>query len=348
MHHPGAGLAAAGAGVLEEGDVCAGRAFLVGVEQVVDGRIVLVDGLLHEPEPEDARVEVDVPGCVGGDRRHVVNAFELHVVSFPPRGHAAVRASSCRSATAETSASTTSPSCSRRSSSIRRPSSSKRVGAWPTATSAVDDAGADRGRATLRSSACAQTAPNAPVEAPTTATGLFRSGFVASGRETQSSAFFSWPGTERVVLGRGEEDGVGAGDRRAQSARRPPRRRRRRRPRRRAGRPSGRPRSRTRRRRRNSSAAAGAASCCSESRAEAAGDGEDLHRRLGRLHEVELGDDRDVVRERRLAGRERVVPVDAEVGAVDAASSSLSPMRSLPVGSVDRRGDGAGHLDGLA
>ena len=45
----------------------------------------------------------------------------------------------------------------------------------------------------MRSSDCAQTAPNAPVLAPTTATGAFRSGLVAIGREAQSSAFFSCP-----------------------------------------------------------------------------------------------------------------------------------------------------------
>ena len=60
VHHAGPGAAAAGARILEERDVRAGRAFLVGVEEVVDRRVVLVDGLLHEPQPEDARVEVDV------------------------------------------------------------------------------------------------------------------------------------------------------------------------------------------------------------------------------------------------------------------------------------------------
>ena len=54
---------------------------------------------------------------------------------------------------------------------------------------------------TLRSSACAQTAPKAPVLAPTTATGLFRSTFVATGREIQSIAFFSWPGIEELYSG---------------------------------------------------------------------------------------------------------------------------------------------------
>ena len=49
-----AGAAAGGAGVLEERQVGAGRALLVGVEEVVDGRIVLVDGLLDHPQAERA------------------------------------------------------------------------------------------------------------------------------------------------------------------------------------------------------------------------------------------------------------------------------------------------------
>ena len=64
--------------VLEEGDVRAWVAGLVGVEQVIDGGVVLVDRLLHQPQPEDAGVEVDVALRVGGDRCDVVDAFELH------------------------------------------------------------------------------------------------------------------------------------------------------------------------------------------------------------------------------------------------------------------------------
>ncbi|HEY6604831.1 MAG TPA: hypothetical protein VIZ44_00670 [Gaiellaceae bacterium] len=37
--------------------------------------------------------------------------------------------------------------------------------------------------------------------APTTATGLFRSTFVATGREIQSMAFFSWPGMDELYSG---------------------------------------------------------------------------------------------------------------------------------------------------
>jgi hypothetical protein len=54
---------------------------------------------------------------------------------------------------------------------------------------------------TLRSSAWAQTAPKAPVLAPTTATGRLRRTFVACGREAQSSAFFSWPGIDELYSG---------------------------------------------------------------------------------------------------------------------------------------------------
>ena len=40
-----------------------------------------------------------------------------------------------------------------------------------------------------------------PGEAPITATGSLLSGFVATGRETQSIAFFSWPGIEALYSG---------------------------------------------------------------------------------------------------------------------------------------------------
>jgi hypothetical protein len=43
------------------------------------------------------------------------------------------------------------------------------------------------------------------VLAPITATGLFRSGLVAIGRETQSSAFFSCPGMEWLYSGVAKE-----------------------------------------------------------------------------------------------------------------------------------------------
>ena len=79
---PGAGPARDRARVLEERDVGAGAAELVRVEQVVDGRIVLVDGLLDHPEAQHARVEVDVAGRVAGDRRDVMDAFELHVAAI--------------------------------------------------------------------------------------------------------------------------------------------------------------------------------------------------------------------------------------------------------------------------
>ena len=67
VDHAGAGAARGGARVLEEGEVGSRAALLVGVEEVVDGRVVLVDGLLHQAQAEHARVEVDVAGGVAGD-----------------------------------------------------------------------------------------------------------------------------------------------------------------------------------------------------------------------------------------------------------------------------------------
>ena len=55
-------------------------AFLVGVEEVVDGRVVLVDGLLDQPQAEDPRVEVDVPRCVSRDQSDVMDSLEAHEV----------------------------------------------------------------------------------------------------------------------------------------------------------------------------------------------------------------------------------------------------------------------------
>ena len=52
--------------VLEEGQVGAGLP-IVGVEQVVDGRVVLVHGLLDQPKPQHTGVEVEVPRGVTHD-----------------------------------------------------------------------------------------------------------------------------------------------------------------------------------------------------------------------------------------------------------------------------------------
>ena len=75
VHHPRAGRPDRRAGVLEEGQVGAGIALLIGEEEVVDGGAVLVDGFLHQAQPHHARVEVDVALGVLGDRGDVVDAF---------------------------------------------------------------------------------------------------------------------------------------------------------------------------------------------------------------------------------------------------------------------------------
>ena len=78
VHHPGARSSATRSGILEERDVAPRGPLLVRVEEVVDGRIVLVDGLLDHPQTEDARVEVDVPRRVAGDAGDVVDTVEAH------------------------------------------------------------------------------------------------------------------------------------------------------------------------------------------------------------------------------------------------------------------------------
>ena len=82
VDHPRAGPAGARVRILEERDVRARGAFLVRVEEVVDGGVILVDRLLHHPQPEHPHVEVDVARRIAGDRRDVVDAFELHTVAL--------------------------------------------------------------------------------------------------------------------------------------------------------------------------------------------------------------------------------------------------------------------------
>ena len=106
VHHPGARPAAPRARVLEEGDVGARAALLVGVEEVVDGRVVLVDRLLDQPQAEHARVEVDVPRRVARDQRDVVDALErMSVVTSPAARtrHVSKRTGSVASAAASRS-----------------------------------------------------------------------------------------------------------------------------------------------------------------------------------------------------------------------------------------------------
>ena len=75
VHHPRPGPPRRRAGELEEGQVGARVALLVGEEEVVDGRAVLVDGFLHQSQPEHPGVEVDVALSVLGDRGDVVDAL---------------------------------------------------------------------------------------------------------------------------------------------------------------------------------------------------------------------------------------------------------------------------------
>ncbi len=77
VDHARAGAAGDRARVLEERQVGAGRGVLVAVEEVVDARIVLVDRLRGQPQPQHARVEVDVAAGVAGDGADVVDAVEL-------------------------------------------------------------------------------------------------------------------------------------------------------------------------------------------------------------------------------------------------------------------------------
>src|SRR5262245_37008613 len=66
----------------EEGQVGAGMAFSIRVEQVIGARVVLVDALLHEPHSENACVEIEILLCGSSNRRDVVQACDaVHVLA---------------------------------------------------------------------------------------------------------------------------------------------------------------------------------------------------------------------------------------------------------------------------
>src|SRR5216683_2015847 len=79
VDHACPGAAAHQARILEEGEVGARASVLVGVEEVVDGRVVLVDRLLDQAQSHHSRIEEDVFRRVGGDGADVVDAVQaLH------------------------------------------------------------------------------------------------------------------------------------------------------------------------------------------------------------------------------------------------------------------------------
>ena len=59
---------------IEEGEICAGTAFAVGVEQMIGADVILVDGLLHQPHAQQAGVERQILARFGRNRREMVNS----------------------------------------------------------------------------------------------------------------------------------------------------------------------------------------------------------------------------------------------------------------------------------
>ena len=59
---------------IEEGEIGAGIGFAVGVEQVIGGDVVLVDGLLHQPHAQQAGVEGQIVPRLRRDRGQMMNS----------------------------------------------------------------------------------------------------------------------------------------------------------------------------------------------------------------------------------------------------------------------------------
>ncbi len=79
VDHPRAGTARRRIRELEERQDRTRCSALVPVVEVVDVRRIEIDRLLDQPQPEHARVEVDISGSVRRDAGDVVDAIKLHV-----------------------------------------------------------------------------------------------------------------------------------------------------------------------------------------------------------------------------------------------------------------------------
>src|SRR5262249_44243958 len=79
-------LALSALAVREEGEGGTRRSQPISIVEVVGARVVEVDGDLHQPEAEDARVKIDVGLRIVGDGGHVVDAQYLLVfhLAFTP------------------------------------------------------------------------------------------------------------------------------------------------------------------------------------------------------------------------------------------------------------------------
>src|ERR1700674_49803 len=77
MDHPGTRAAGAGAGVLEERHISPCACVFVCVEEVVNGRVVLVDRFLDQPQTHHPGVKSKVAWRVSRDGGDVVDAVEL-------------------------------------------------------------------------------------------------------------------------------------------------------------------------------------------------------------------------------------------------------------------------------
>ena len=65
---------------VEEGEIGAGIGVSVGVEQMVGADVVLIDGLLDQPHPEQAGIKRQVLARFRGNRRQMMDPGQLHQI----------------------------------------------------------------------------------------------------------------------------------------------------------------------------------------------------------------------------------------------------------------------------
>src|SRR5690606_18776020 len=63
---------------IKERQICSRRGLTIRIKEVIGAGIILVHGLLDEAQPQRFGVETLVAWCVGGNRRQMVDAGQLH------------------------------------------------------------------------------------------------------------------------------------------------------------------------------------------------------------------------------------------------------------------------------
>src|SRR5579863_313090 len=63
---------------IEEGHICASMSYFVSVKEVIGRDVVLIDRLLHQPQPQYVGIECDIAGSMARHRGYMMQSTQIH------------------------------------------------------------------------------------------------------------------------------------------------------------------------------------------------------------------------------------------------------------------------------